>query len=172
MEFPEGFPEHFREVCEFRFSLNAETDRGCALMVAAFLDSKLEQLLAARFVDDPKVIAAHLSQSGPLATFSSRIDAAYLLGLIGKNVRRDLHLIRKIRNDFGHTHEAIQFSDERMHNRCKELFHYHAVEPSTDDRKIFVTTTISILAVLNSDLRTSLQTFAESGLTGAELTII
>ena len=153
MEFPEGFPEHFREVLEFRFSLNDETDRGCALMVAAFLDAKLEQILSARFVDDPKVSAEHLSQSGPLATFSSRIDAAYLLGIIGLNTRRDLHLIRKIRNEFGHTHKAIRFSNENIHNRCRELFHFKNLESTTDARKMFVKTTISILAMLNADLR-------------------
>lgn len=151
-QFPEGFPDHFREVCEFRFSLNAETDRGCALMVASFLDYKIEQLLTARFVNDPKSTAEHLSQSGPLGTFSSRIDAAYLLGIIGENVRRDIHLIRKIRNEFGHSHKPLLFTDERIRDRCRELFHFHAIETTDDPRKKFVKTTMSILAVLNTDL--------------------
>ncbi|MCG6155684.1 MltR family transcriptional regulator [Rubinisphaera margarita] len=151
-EFGEEFPEHAREVFEFRFSLNAETDRGCALMVASFLDSKLEQLLTAKFVNDQKIATEHLSQSGPLGTFSARIDAAYLLGLIGENVRRDLHLIRRIRNEFGHSHLPLEFSDDRIRNRCNELFHFHLIEPAHDPRKMFVKTTISILAVLNSDL--------------------
>ena len=91
----DGFPEHFMEVFEFRKSLNAETDRGCALMVASFLDHKLQELLAAMFVDDPKVVSMLLTRSGSLGTFSARIDTSYALGLIGPNVRRDIHIDSK-----------------------------------------------------------------------------
>jgi hypothetical protein len=41
-------------------------------------------------------------QNAPLATFSARIDAAYQFGLISHFLARDLHLIRKIRNEFAH----------------------------------------------------------------------
>lgn len=148
-----GFPEHFREVVEFRLSLNAETDRGCALMVASLLDYKLEKLLEARFVDDSKVVSELFSHSGPFGTFSSKIDTAYLLGLIGPNVRRDINLIRKIRNEFGHSRHTLTFNDERIRNRCNELFHFHCIESTNEPRKMFVKATISILALINSDLQ-------------------
>lgn len=149
----DGFPEHFREVVEFRLSLNVETDRGCALMIASFLDHKIGKLLEAMFVDDSKVVSEIISHSGPLGTFSSRIDTAYILGLIGPNVRLDMNLIRKIRNEFGHSHQTLTFSDERIRNRCNELFHFHCIESTSEPRKMFVKTTMSILAVINSDLR-------------------
>lgn len=152
-EFPEDFPPHFREVCEFRFSLNDETDRGCALMVASFLDFKIEQMLSARFVDNFGAVAEQLSHSGPLGTFSSRIDAAFLIGLIGENVRRDMHLIRKIRNEFGHSHKPLTFTEQRIRSRCNELFHFHSIESTDNPRRMFVKTTMAILALLNSDLR-------------------
>lgn len=149
----DGFPEHFREVVEFRLSLNPETDRGCALMVSSLLDYKLGKLLEAMFVDDPKVVSELFSHSGPLGTFSSKINTAYLLGLIGPNVRRDINLIRKIRNEFGHSHHTLTFHDERIRNRCNELFHFHCIESTNEPRKMFVKTTISILALINSDLQ-------------------
>jgi len=149
----DGFPEYFREVFEFRASLNAETDRGCALMVASFLDHKLQKLLEAMFVDDAKIVSELFSHSGPLGTFSSRIDTAYALGLIGPNVQRDIHLIRKIRNEFGHSHQTLTLNDERIRSRCSELFHFNYIEATTAPRKMFVKTTMSILAVINSDLR-------------------
>ena len=105
----------------FRATLDEETDRGCALMAAAFLDTELSSLLKRRFVDDPRPVADLLRSSGPLGTFSSRIDLAYLLGLIGARVKRDLHLIRKIRNDFAHVHEPLSFESTNIRNRCSEL---------------------------------------------------
>lgn len=149
----DGFPQHFQEVMEFRFSLNSETDRGCALMVASFLDHKLGKLLEAMFVDDSKVVSELFSHSGTLGTFSSRIDTAYALGLIGPNTRRDINLIRKIRNEFGHSHYTLKFTDDRIRSRCKELFHFNNIESTDDPRKMFVKTAISILALINSDLR-------------------
>lgn len=149
---PEGFPEHVADVLEFRVSLLDETDRGCALMVASFLDFKLEQLLIARLVDDSKMVSELLAHSGPLGTFSSRIDMAFALGLIGANVRRDLNLIRKIRNEFGHSHRPLMFSDDAISSRCNELFHFHSIESTSDPRKMYVKTTMAILALLNSAL--------------------
>lgn len=149
----DGFPEHFLEVLELRVSLNPETDRGCALMVAAFLDHKLQELLTALLVNDPKVVSALFGHSGPLGNFSARIDASYALGLIGPNIRRDIHLIRKVRNEFGHSHHTLTFSDDRIRNRCNELFHFKYIEDTADPRKMFVKTAISILALINSELR-------------------
>ena len=111
----------FDEVMEFRSSLTPETDRGCALMAAAFLDSELELLLRAFVVKNKKVEDEMFGQSKPIGAFSSRIDLAYLLGLISADTRRDLHLIRKIRNDFGHVHRPISFEDQAIVNRCHEL---------------------------------------------------
>lgn len=113
--------QDFDAAMDFRESLTPETDRGCALMAAAYLDSRLAEWLASYFVADSKAAVAFLGQDKPLSTFSSRIDAAYLLGLITQNERRALHLIRKIRNDFGHIPEPISFDDQRIASRCKNL---------------------------------------------------
>jgi len=89
------------QVIRFRLSLEVETDRGCALMAGAYLDSELKKLLKNHLVSNEKIQDELFELSRPLGTFSSRIDPAYLLGLIGPQAHRDLHLIRKIRNDFG-----------------------------------------------------------------------
>ena len=106
-----------------RVVLGRETDRGVALMAAAYLDSQLESLLTKYFVDDARVSADLLSGSGGLSTFSARIDMAYLLALVSPLGRRDLHLIRKIRNEFAHNATLIAFEDEGISARCRELHH-------------------------------------------------
>lgn len=122
------------------------------MMVASLLDHKLGALLKAYLVDDPKIAEKLLSTSGSMGTFSSRVDSAYMLGLIGPKTHRDIHLIRKIRNEFGHSFDSIKFSDEKICSRCNEQFHFNNIESTSNPRKMFVKTTISILAILNSDL--------------------
>jgi len=56
-----------------------------------------------------------------LGTFSARIDAAYCLGLLSKDENRDLHLIRKIRNDFAHKLIDMSFESQEIASRCREL---------------------------------------------------
>lgn len=44
------------EVLEFRSSLTPETDRGVALVCAAYLETELGALLRKSFVNSPKVV--------------------------------------------------------------------------------------------------------------------
>lgn len=115
-----------REVMDFRTSLTSETDRGSGLMAAAFLDDRLKFMLSARLVNDGKVASRVFDFNGALGTFSSRIDFAYLLGLLPNNARRDLHTVRAIRNKFAHTAAAIQFDDASIKPLCDNLV-FHGV---------------------------------------------
>lgn len=130
IEHIEEFDKSIVEVIKFRHSLNDETDRGCALMAAAYLDYELEELLHKYLLDDPKATSNMLKNNGPLSTFSSKIEIAYLLGLIGKNTRKDLNLIRKVRNEFAHKSDPLSFEDDSIKNRCREL-HF---DPSDETR--------------------------------------
>ena len=141
----------FDEVCEFRSFLNNESDTGCALMAAAYLDAELAKLLRAILVDDSMLLDKIFSHSGSLGTFSSRIDFAYMLGLIGKKAHRDLHLIRKIRNDFGHSSRPLYFTDAPMVSRCSELYHRTRAE-NCSPRSIFTNVTLGVLAAIHAEM--------------------
>lgn len=136
-------------IIAFRTSLSAESDRGCALMAAAFLDSQLEELLRLCLVPDKDVSEELLSASKPLGTFSARIDMAYALGKIGPKARRDLHLIRKIRNDFGHDPNPIDFSLPLIANRCREL-HFTHHDKKAKSRSRFTNAVHGVLACIHS----------------------
>lgn len=77
-------------------------ERAIAIVGAAYLDSILEKMLLNFMVDDEKETQKLLEIDRPLGTFSSRVSAAYCLGLICKTVRDDLRLVGKIRNKFAH----------------------------------------------------------------------
>jgi DNA-binding MltR family transcriptional regulator len=87
---------------EWMEEFQAESDRACAVLGAAFLDEQLRSLLESFFVDDQRKVKELFYQSGPLASFSSRTSLAYVLGFLSPSEVHDLDLIRKIRNDFAH----------------------------------------------------------------------
>ena len=110
------------ELEAFRRELTKESDRGCALFATAYIDKVLSYLLYVSVVFEPKKVEKDLFEfNSPLCTFSSRIKMAYYLGKISKSVRRDLDLLRKIRNKFAHHPEVVSFDDKSIANICKEL---------------------------------------------------
>lgn len=105
------------QVTRVRSMLTRESDRGCALTGAAFLDEALADLLRAHFVKDS---ASDEMLDGPLGSFSARIAMCRCLGLLSETTTRNLNLIRKIRNDFAHQVE-VSFDSAPIAARCKEL---------------------------------------------------
>ena len=101
--------------------LRAETDRGCMLVAAAFLDNALEVLIRAAFVDNQKAAGRLLEYPGPCSTFAARSDLAYCMGLIDSSTHADLGTVRKIRNEFAHSHFLARFSSAKIKALCHQL---------------------------------------------------
>ncbi|PNH95079.1 hypothetical protein [Vibrio diazotrophicus] len=118
-------PSEIRDIAHnitaFREVLIQESDRGCALMAVAYIDELLIGLLKSHFVDDDTVSKRVLGSGGSLDSFASRVDMAYLLGLLPKNVVNDLNILRKIRNDFAHVSKPMSFEDDGLRSRCFAL---------------------------------------------------
>lgn len=144
---------HLHEILKFKMELNKETDRGCALMAAAFLDENLKDMLKAKFIDDTDSFKTLFTGTGGMATFSSRIELSYLLGYISPQVRSHLNIIRRIRNDFAHSMEIISFETESISNRCRNLkLDYHKY---TNPRDIFTASAFSIAGSLKGERENS-----------------
>lgn len=141
-----GQEQSMADIWEFRGTLEKESDRGCALIAAAYLDVVLSRLLRAALVDNKGVAADLFGHNGALGTFSSRIDLAYMMGYIGEKVRRDLNLIRKIRNNFAHLERPIEFADEKIANWCRDLHHTTAARHLPRSR--FINVVMSILGII------------------------
>ena len=136
---------------QFRESLTPETDRGCAVAAAAFIDEEPKVLLMSALANETKLIEQAVSQSGPLANFSARIDFALLMGLLSRAVWRDLHLIRKIRNDFAHSPAPLAFDADPISSRCGELSHSWR-EKDASPRHHFTSATCGTLACIHASL--------------------
>lgn len=118
---PKEAQEDVHNFLELRVRLSAESDRGCALTAAAYLDEGLATLLRNRLVQDKGNIDALINRGRPLSTFSARIRIAYAVGLISKDCMSDLNTIRDIRNEFAHLHGPVSFSDQSIAHRCRNL---------------------------------------------------
>lgn len=106
----------------FNDEFQKESERAKVILSAAMLDEALEALLRAFLV--PSADSNDQVFDGPnaaLGTFSSRVDFCYRLGLISKKLTRDLHLIRKIRNEFAHNVTGCSFAVSAVSNRVTLL---------------------------------------------------
>ena len=105
-----------------REEFGKETDRAAVIVAASMLDELLRTLLIAKLV--PVSSSADELFDGanaPLGTFSSRIEMAYRTSLISVKFARDLHLIRRVRNDFAHNIHGASFDDTRVRQRIAAL---------------------------------------------------
>jgi len=99
--------------------LAGQSDRACGIVAAAMLETLLEQMLRKRFVlgmgDDLFVTY------GPLSTFSAKVNTCAALGLVTALERRELHIVRRIRNDFAHDLHKSSFDEDPIRSYVKQL---------------------------------------------------
>src|SRR5690348_9432004 len=119
--YPMTWVEQFKQEDfeQFYNEFQGESDRACAILGAVILDEQLRALLEAFCIDDSGAVAKLFKgPAAPLATFSSRTSAAYALGLVPRSERRDLDLIRHIRNAFAHQLHGLSFESDEIKSRC------------------------------------------------------
>ena len=100
-----------------------ESDRGAALIAVAFLDLLLALLIARRLINTETADKLLSFDNGnrPLSPFAVRTELVFALGWIGPETRKELDLLRKIRNKFAHSHNVQGFEDQQIKSWCNEL---------------------------------------------------
>lgn len=87
----------------FFLSLQAESDRAVPIVTQAYIDAAVERLIVEemneRVAGGRKSLVA---EGGPLQTSAARITMAHALFWLRDDTAADLHLLRRIRNDFAH----------------------------------------------------------------------
>ena len=105
----------------FLNEFNKESDRGAALVAASMLDERLKEILRSYFIATKASQDLLFGFNAPLGTFSARASAAFVLGLIQENEFKEITLIRKIRNEFGHGWEPQSFDSGSVASLCGQL---------------------------------------------------
>jgi hypothetical protein len=98
------------------------SDRSCVVVAASIVDHLLTETLRSFFVPCPNAQDIFLEgANAPLGTFSSRIDAAQRLGLLSLQAARDIHIIRRMRNEQAHSVVGRKFDDPSMKDQVEHL---------------------------------------------------
>ncbi len=100
--------------------LSKESDRGAVLVTVSMLEDALTELLRARLVQGKSTDKLLDGFNAPLGTFSAKIAAAHAIGVIPEEWRRELELLRNIRNKFAHN-VTVTLGDKQIMDRCNEL---------------------------------------------------
>lgn len=116
-------------------TISEKDDISVALLSVAVLEEILEELIILFLVDE-KLSKKFVKNK--LDNFNSKIELAYLLGVITKNERRDLHMIRRIRNEFAHSISILTFQSDSVNNRISELTNFPTNRVSNRDKYISV----------------------------------
>lgn len=118
----------FAAVRRLYTELDKESDRGTVLVAGAMLEEALGELLVTHLVPNPTAVDPLFDgPNAPLQSFSSKIDIAYRLSLISDRFCRDLHIIRRIRNDVAHRAAGCSFQDTSIADRVKALSTSHGI---------------------------------------------
>lgn len=120
---------HLKDFLPFLDTHNAESPRGAVMVACAYLDEQLRGIIDAYLVEDSDKGVLLDGFNAPLGTFSARIKAAHCLGLISDEERDDCDTLRKIRNEFAHSHR-VSFDDRKVVDLCKNL--HRAAKPYGD----------------------------------------
>lgn len=118
-------------VKKFYDELDGESARAAAILAAAGTDKALGDAIETKFVKlSPKIYSDIFKNYGPLSSFSARIDIAYALGFYGKKTRKRLHSARRVRNDFAHASDPIDFTDHEISKRCRKMTPKNLSDPN------------------------------------------
>jgi hypothetical protein len=99
-----------------------ETDRGAAILGAAYVDLFLRSAIERRLRPIPDVVPGLFEDRGPLQEFSTRIHLGFALGIYLRRAFDDLRLVRDIRNAFAHNVEMMNFEEPDVRGLCDQLW--------------------------------------------------
>jgi len=119
----EQFNVHFgiKAFSEFLNEIKNESDRAAVILGAAKIDDVLAQLIKKFLLPNVSSKDELMEDDGPISSFSARINIAYRLGLIDNELTRNLHLIRKTRNEFAHAAMGCKLDASPHRERVNEV---------------------------------------------------
>ena len=108
---------------EMMNALKLESDRGGVVLASAWVEDSLTTLILAAFIKEAEKKATDLVKpSGALGDFGAKIELAYQLGFLRTSTYQGLNILRRLRNDFAHLKNTLNFETPEVKGRVIELF--------------------------------------------------
>jgi hypothetical protein len=104
---PDRLAEYFAEIGA------VGNDRGMAILLATSVEDALQQAIAMhlRVSEDDSAL---FGSDSPLGTFDSKIRTGRALGIFGSETKRELVLVKAIRNAFAHSKTPMDFNTHEV----------------------------------------------------------
>jgi len=101
----------------------SKSDRATVVLFGSFVDAHLERLVRSKLRKELNSEDRNslFEYNGPMSSFSSKILMAYALDIIGPVTRKDLDLMRLLRNEFAHSRIPLSFKTPEVMSVCKEF---------------------------------------------------
>jgi hypothetical protein len=98
-------------------------DRVAAIVSGTLCEQSLEIAIVTHLIalQERERLEIFEGEGAPLGTFASRITMAYGLGIIGPSAKRDLGIIKKVRNAFAHAKGHLDFDTPAIVAACSKL---------------------------------------------------
>lgn len=110
-ELAKQLEEHGLDLTTLIRDTHAQSAMQAASLVGEILEIALKWKLT---VEKTPVNDRMFKKDGPLATLQKRIDAAHRQKLINDTTREDTHILRRIRNEFAHAGEKLNFDSPKI----------------------------------------------------------
>jgi hypothetical protein len=104
------------EFSRYLLKLNQKAQAAYMMIEAAAMDTMLGDLLKTKMPKLNKKLKDKLfnGNGGAFNTFASKIDCAYVMGIIGASTHKDMEIFRLIRNQFAHTQVRLHFESDKL----------------------------------------------------------
>src|SRR5690606_22018782 len=98
------------------------------ILTASALDTFLQMLITSIMPNLNSALTEKMfSGYGPFSSFSAKIDSAYAMGLIDKEMHTEMHIVRNIRNKFSHPKDfkPVTFEDKSLQSIFEQFKDYN-----------------------------------------------
>lgn len=114
----------YERIDAYYSELGGESPRAAAILAASRLEDEITALLRQQFpaARDSNSLWGKLSGPGrPPSDAASKADALQAFDFYGKDTRKAIELVFRIRNRFAHSVEVRDFGHDSIRSICKEL---------------------------------------------------
>ena len=98
--------------------MQKESDQAVVIVGHSFLEELLDRLMKKRLFGEKAI---------PRITFDKKVSFCYSIGVLTDYDKRDLERINKIRNNFAHRFNEIDFNSEIIASICKKFEFFNTI---------------------------------------------
>jgi DNA-binding MltR family transcriptional regulator len=118
-----------KQVATIFHELEAQNDRNAVIVATSIIDDILNSRIRSLVkCGSPKDHNALFADNGPFASMYCKIEWLYCIGELPSSIRKDIHIIRKLRNDAAHKWHNFDFSNEIYSKLLKRISLYRLID--------------------------------------------